>query len=190
MLRGRFARGLTLRSGWVDGATDHTAKILADTLPSDTRFEVTYAFEDEAGRLGESAVARFTTAPGARFGRKTSAAQSFVWTADTAGQGYGINPDAGGLVGYAAVADLRPDVFIHCGDTIYAVNGRDIVDGGSGSDTLYGGVPALGLARQALHAARLSFTHPVTGESLVLTAPLPADLAAAWAEIGAAGLPG
>ena len=48
VLRGRFARGLTLRSGWVDGATDHTAKILADTLPSGTRFEVTYAFEDEA----------------------------------------------------------------------------------------------------------------------------------------------
>lgn len=57
------------------------------------------------------------------------------------------------------------------------------------ADTLYGGTPALGLTRQALHAARLSFTHPVTGEGLVLTAPLPADMAAAWAEIGAAGLP-
>ena len=57
------------------------------------------------------------------------------------------------------------------------------------ADTLYGGTPALGLVRQALHAARLSFTHPVTGEALVLTAPLPADMAAAWAEIGAAGLP-
>ena len=122
MLRGRFARGLTLRSGWVDGATDHTAKILADTLPSDTRFEVTYAFEDEAGRLGESAVARFTTAPGARFGRKTSAAQSFVWTADTAGQGYGINPEIGGMRGYAAMHATMPDFFLHSGDTIYADN--------------------------------------------------------------------
>ena len=122
VLRGRFARGLTLRSGWVDGATDHTAKILADTLPSDTRFEVTYAFEDEAGRLGESAVARFTTAPGARFGRKTSAAQSFVWTADTAGQGYGINPEIGGMRGYAAMHATMPDFFLHSGDTIYADN--------------------------------------------------------------------
>ena len=57
------------------------------------------------------------------------------------------------------------------------------------SDTLYGGVPALGLTRQALHAARLSFTHPITGEALSLTAPLPADLASAWAEIGGGTLP-
>jgi 23S rRNA pseudouridine1911/1915/1917 synthase len=58
------------------------------------------------------------------------------------------------------------------------------------ADTLYGGTAALGLTRQALHAARLSLTHPITGASLVLTAPLPTDMAAAWAEIGAAGLPG
>ena len=57
------------------------------------------------------------------------------------------------------------------------------------ADTLYGGVPALGLARQALHAARLGFAHPVTGEAVSLRAPLPADLAAAWAQIGAAELP-
>ncbi|RZL35280.1 MAG: RluA family pseudouridine synthase [Rubrivivax sp.] len=57
------------------------------------------------------------------------------------------------------------------------------------ADVLYGGVPALGLARQALHAARLSFTHPITGEALALSAPLPADMAAAWAEIGADALP-
>ena len=57
------------------------------------------------------------------------------------------------------------------------------------ADALYGGVAALGLERQALHAARLSFTHPASGEPLVLHAPLPADLAAAWAAIGAAELP-
>ena len=57
------------------------------------------------------------------------------------------------------------------------------------ADVLYGGAPALGLTRQALHAARLSFTHPITGEPMVMTAPLPADLAAAWAEIGAEELP-
>jgi 23S rRNA pseudouridine1911/1915/1917 synthase len=58
------------------------------------------------------------------------------------------------------------------------------------ADTLYGGAPALGLARQALHAARLGFAHPVTGEAVSLRAPLPADLAAAWARIGAGELPG
>ncbi|MCW5650672.1 MAG: RluA family pseudouridine synthase [Ramlibacter sp.] len=43
-------------------------------------------------------------------------------------------------------------------------------------DELYGGVPAAGLVRQALHAYRLAFTHPVTGAGLALQAPLPQDL--------------
>ena len=58
------------------------------------------------------------------------------------------------------------------------------------ADALYGGAPALGMERQALHAARLGFVHPVTGGALTLRAPLPADLAAAWAQVGAAELPG
>jgi 23S rRNA pseudouridine1911/1915/1917 synthase len=58
------------------------------------------------------------------------------------------------------------------------------------ADAMYGGAPALGLVRQGLHAARLSFVHPVTGQALALRAPLPADLAAAWAAVGAAELPG
>ncbi len=49
------------------------------------------------------------------------------------------------------------------------------------ADAMYGGAPALGLTRQALHAARLSFAHPITGAPLQFDAPLPQDLAAAWA---------
>ncbi|MCV2355162.1 RluA family pseudouridine synthase [Paucibacter sp. B2R-40] len=52
------------------------------------------------------------------------------------------------------------------------------------ADTLYGGVPALGLTRQALHAARLGFTHPISGEALQFDAPLPQDLASAWSLLG------
>ncbi|MDB5900033.1 MAG: rluD [Ramlibacter sp.] len=47
-------------------------------------------------------------------------------------------------------------------------------------DALYGGGPAGGLERQALHAFRLAFTHPVTGAPLTFHAPLPPDLRAAW----------
>jgi 23S rRNA pseudouridine1911/1915/1917 synthase len=43
------------------------------------------------------------------------------------------------------------------------------------ADTVYGGSPLLGLRRQALHAFRLAFTHPVTGEALAFEAPLPPD---------------
>ena len=40
-----------------------------------------------------------------------------------------------------------------------------------------------GLSRQFLHAHRLAFRHPATGERLELAAPLAADLAAALAEM-------
>jgi 23S rRNA pseudouridine1911/1915/1917 synthase len=43
-------------------------------------------------------------------------------------------------------------------------------------DDLYGGPTAPPLGRQALHAWRLRLRHPITGESLTITAPLPADL--------------
>ena len=49
------------------------------------------------------------------------------------------------------------------------------------ADALYGGAPAAGMARQALHARRLAFEHPITGQALDFQAPLPADLAAALA---------
>lgn len=44
-------------------------------------------------------------------------------------------------------------------------------------DPVYGHAGALGLRRQFLHAAHLAFTHPGTGERLVLESPLPPDLA-------------
>jgi 23S rRNA pseudouridine1911/1915/1917 synthase len=49
------------------------------------------------------------------------------------------------------------------------------------ADGLYGGAQALGLTRQALHAAKLSFAHPITSEQLAFAAPLPEDMAQAWA---------
>ena len=51
------------------------------------------------------------------------------------------------------------------------------------ADTVYGGAPALGMQRQALHAAHLGFVHPVTGEALRFEAPMPQDFAAAWSQI-------
>ena len=45
-----------------------------------------------------------------------------AWTGDTCGQGYGRNPEWGGLKGYAAIRNANPDVFVHSGDLIYADN--------------------------------------------------------------------
>jgi 23S rRNA pseudouridine1911/1915/1917 synthase len=43
---------------------------------------------------------------------------------------------------------------------------------------------ALGIDRPVLHATHLAFDHPVTGEPISVTEPLPADLAAAWGQVG------
>jgi 23S rRNA pseudouridine1911/1915/1917 synthase len=50
------------------------------------------------------------------------------------------------------------------------------------SDPLYGGAAALGLARQALHAAQLSLLHPINGRPLRFERAAPPDFAAAWAQ--------
>jgi 23S rRNA pseudouridine1911/1915/1917 synthase len=51
------------------------------------------------------------------------------------------------------------------------------------ADATYGGKPLLGLRRQALHAQRLGFVHPMSGETLAFEASLPPDLLAAWQQI-------
>ena len=51
------------------------------------------------------------------------------------------------------------------------------------ADSMYGGRPALGLVRQALHATELAFAHPDDGRQMVFQAKLPPDLAVAWAVV-------
>lgn len=50
-------------------------------------------------------------------------------------------------------------------------------------DTVYGGRPDLGLARQALHAYELRFQHPVGGSPVAVRADPPQDFAAAWSQV-------
>ncbi len=44
------------------------------------------------------------------------------------------------------------------------------------ADTLYGGAPAAGMVRQALHAYQLALAHPITAAPLAFEAPLPTDM--------------
>ena len=50
-------------------------------------------------------------------------------------------------------------------------------------DVLYGGRPELGLQRQALHAARLAFEHPISAETVDIEVAAPPDFALAWARV-------
>jgi len=50
-------------------------------------------------------------------------------------------------------------------------------------DVLYGGRLELGLQRQALHAARLAFEHPISAEPVDIEVAAPPDFAQAWARV-------
>ena len=51
------------------------------------------------------------------------------------------------------------------------------------ADAVYGGAPALGLSRQALHAFRLAFAHPADGTPMAFEAAPPPPLHAAWHKV-------
>jgi len=52
------------------------------------------------------------------------------------------------------------------------------------SDLVYGGAALAGMQRQALHACRLAFAHPVTGKALLFESAPPADFMALSSALG------
>src|SRR5450631_1077747 len=95
---------------------DVTAKLLLEQLPpgQDIFYRVRVEAIADSGNCGEARVGHFRTP--AR-GRDSI---SFLWSGDTAGQGWGIDPARGGMRTYRTMLENRPDFFIHCGDHIYA----------------------------------------------------------------------
>jgi len=51
-------------------------------------------------------------------------------------------------------------------------------------DAVYGGTAMGGLDRQALHAFRLAFDHPISGQPLSFSADMPCDIASALPSLG------
>lgn len=96
--------------------TDFTARVDLTGLPPNREVFVRVMFEDlSSGKaLSEPQKGRFLTAPSVR--RDVT----FAWSGDTAGQGWGINKEWGGMKCYETVRRERPDFFLHSGDTIYA----------------------------------------------------------------------
>ena len=96
--------------------SDFTAKMLLENLPAGQEIFYRVRFRDLAhiGIESEPVVGRFRTAPADR--RDVS----FVWGGDVAGQGWGINPDDGGMFTFATMRKHRPDFLLHSGDTVYA----------------------------------------------------------------------
>ena len=101
-----------------DALPDHdfASKILLEGLPPGQDVFYRVHFEDIADSTisGETRMGHFRTAPAGK------ANVSFVWSGDTAGQGWGIDPSRGGMRTYSTMLQNRPDFFIHSGDHIYA----------------------------------------------------------------------
>jgi alkaline phosphatase D len=97
-------------------STGFTARIDLSNLPQGQRIFYRVRFEDlsDARNISLPATGSFLSAPPR--GRNIS----FAWAADVVGQGWGINPEWGGLKMFETMRRAQPDFFVHCGDTIYA----------------------------------------------------------------------
>jgi alkaline phosphatase D len=96
--------------------SDFTARIDLADLPAGQKIFYRVSFQNlNDGRVfSEPGAGSFNTAP------NTRRDVSFVWGGDVCGQGWGINPEFGGMKIFEAMRLARPDFFIHSGDTIYA----------------------------------------------------------------------
>ncbi|MFN0124224.1 MAG: alkaline phosphatase D family protein [Blastocatellia bacterium] len=96
--------------------TDYTARLDLNGLPAGQRIFYRVRFQDLGGKhaVSEPVTGSFNTPPADR--RDVS----FVWGGDVVGQGWGINPDFGGMKIFEQMRRQQPDFFIHSGDTIYA----------------------------------------------------------------------
>jgi alkaline phosphatase D len=94
---------------------DFTGKVRLRGLPAGERLHYRVRVEslDRPGLFSEPLVGSLRTAP-----RKGDV--RFVWTGDIAGQGWGIDPDLGGMRIFRAMRAARPDFFLCSGDTVYA----------------------------------------------------------------------
>ncbi len=96
--------------------TDYTARIDLGGLPSGEMvfYRVRFDSLTDAGARSEPVTGRFRTPSQERRRIK------LAWSADTVGQGWGINPELGGLRTYETMLRHDPDVFVNSGDMIYA----------------------------------------------------------------------
>lgn len=111
---GSGPRRRTIRGPWTDRRTDLTARIHLTDLAPGREYDATVWFEDHDGTKSAPMPLAFRTAP------IHAAAQSIVWAGDMNGQGWGIDRARGGMSTFRRMLDVRPDLFIHVGDTIYA----------------------------------------------------------------------
>lgn len=137
-------------------ATDFSGKMTVSGLPADQDifYRVTMLGLDTDKAASEAMVGQFRTAPMA------PRDISFVWSGDTAGQGWGIDEDRGGMVTYKTMLGHNPDFFIHSGDTVYADNpmeaAKEMPDGGTWKNVM---IDEKAKVAESLHEYRYQYLY-------------------------------
>lgn len=111
-----FDDARTIRGPAALSVTDFTAKLDLEGLPRGEEIHYRVAFEDlrEPGSLSRPVRGRFRTPP------EEARDLRFLWGADVAGQGWGIDRSRGGMTIFETMRELDPDFFVHSGDAVYA----------------------------------------------------------------------
>ncbi len=112
----RFADPRRVRGPAALETSGFTSRLTLTDLPAGQRmfYRVLYQDLSDLKTWSEPVTGSFTTPPA------TPRDVTIAWSADTVGQGWGINPEWGGLRLYDTMRRVQPDVFINLGDTIYA----------------------------------------------------------------------
>ena len=112
----RFADPRRVRGPAALESSDFTSRTVLTGLPPGQRvfYRVVYQDLSDLRTWSDPLTGHFTT-PAA-----TPRDVTLAWSADTVGQGWGINPEWGGLKLYETMRRVQPDVFVNVGDTIYA----------------------------------------------------------------------
>ncbi len=97
--------------------SDFTARVHLADLPRGQRLFYRVSFQDlsDIRQIGQPVTGQLATAP-PPLGRDVS----LVFSADTAGQGWGLDPAFDGMLTYGSMLGVEPDLFVNLGDAIYA----------------------------------------------------------------------
>ncbi|WP_327005133.1 alkaline phosphatase D family protein [Dactylosporangium sp. NBC_01737] len=106
-----FKHARTLRGPVLDASGDFTGKLKVPGPRNGGR--TYYRVRVDAEHAGEPLTGSFGFPECHRRIR-------FVWTGDINGQGWGINPDFGGMRIFRAMRAVRPDFYLCSGDTVYS----------------------------------------------------------------------
>ncbi len=116
-----MANATRVRGPYLLEDSDYTGRLDLTGLPAGQEIFYRVVLQDlHNERVLSEALPGHLRLPAAANSKSPMRNVRFAWSGDTAGQGWGINEAWGGMKIYEQIRQVRPDFFLHSGDTIYA----------------------------------------------------------------------